>query len=870
MKESKRRRSLSGAVLIMILTVMFVLIILLTATLTTVTTANQRIYTKFEENQAYYTARSALDVFTQNMMADSNYYAGKKYNYTDVDVTPAVIVNNKDMKQGLALQFDLYKIHSQCETYGKNATSGEANIKWAENMTAANAASIFSATNLGVTSGGTPPEQGNFSISSTALNQETASSGKQFDYIEYQVTLPTLSDGSDEYGKFVDVDKTKTGNPQIAKIKVEVLDRVYATEPSYTSDQIKAYFGGDHSVISDDATLMSAIAKGSRSKDYMKLKVTSTVTVWGIEGISVVIIETNEKNTPATDQALTATGKFSGGGGAQARLMGGGATMDTGVSKVGDGNNMFGSIFSLGQLEWTSSAETVLNKNEFMVAMGGIAPSTNQTNVKAKGKGAFLLWGGTSELTQGAIGDGTNPISVFSKHIVHNGSNPYTFNGDVYVETFENKANNPGKVTVNSGNMYVKNLILDGSMFTVTTSDTGAPAAVTIDSNELNALKAKFCTGYSIKGTKSDGTTILITASGATVNGTNVTLNSTIDTVSKAAFDMNTFTIQKKDGKLYRRYENLPFNVDGKNYVDVPTAQAYFGEYFKNGAFHDETGELKDYNNQTNYSLTATCNEYSNIYSDTNKNKWLITGADMLADYLELPELLPGASARTISGLISDGKIPGVPAGSAIETMPTGTVDIDLSGGDKYYLLQGSYQNCTWTVRGNNGRLILLIPEDTNTHIIKSTGSSWEVGSMDYSAISSYTVTFDNCALVTEQIDIASISSSGVNNGTTKAPRIDIYGGTGSFFNTSNQNLICGYFMMPTGYFYLNNGKTSGNYTSGGVTTSTSNVAVVGSVLCNEFCESNQSGVLYLGKNSGAATPGEPHLNIQSSQYVRS
>ena len=40
-----------------------------------VTTASQRIYTKYEENQAYYSARSALDVFTQNMLYDKSYYA---------------------------------------------------------------------------------------------------------------------------------------------------------------------------------------------------------------------------------------------------------------------------------------------------------------------------------------------------------------------------------------------------------------------------------------------------------------------------------------------------------------------------------------------------------------------------------------------------------------------------------------------------------------------------------------------------------------------------------------------------------------------------------------------------------------------------
>lgn len=860
MKGPKRRRSLSGAVLVMILTVMFVLIILLTATLTTVTTANQRIYTKFEENQAYYTARSALDVFTLNMLGDDKYWSGKTYDYTDKNVSPAQIKTGQKMKQGLALQHDLYSIHSQCETYGKDG-SGKAILQWAENMESTDAANIFSSVNMDVA--GTPPEKDYFSISSTALNTEPTSTNKQYDYIEYQVTLPVLDDGSNNYGKFVDKDQT-TGN-QVAKIKVEVLDRIYATDPGYTSDQLKRYFTHDADQTgcpANDADLMAAIAKGSRNKDYMRIKITSTVTVMGTEGMAVVIIETTEKDTPANDQALTATGKFSGAGGAQSRLMGGGATMDLGIAGIGDGNNMFGSIYSLGQLQWVSSTDTTLNKGEFMVAMGGIAPTSNQTNVKAHGKGAFLFWGGTSDLGQGTIGDATNPISVISKHIVHNGSNEFYFNGDVYVETFENKANNPGKVVVGSGhNMYVKNLILDGSMFTITNDDSGNPIKVSINSSELSSLNIKLCTGYSIKGTTWDGKSILINSSGATVNGTGVILDTTLTTGGGSPFDINTFDIQKRDGKLYRRYD-LPFNVGTNSYVDVPTAQAYFGEYFKAGAFHEETGELKDFSNPTDYDLTHSCNAYSNIYSNANKNLWLLTGADMLAEYLELPDLAPGAAARTISGMLSDGTIASKLSVPNIEPMPTGTVDIDLSGGDKCYILSGSYSGCKWTVKGTGGRLILLIKEDSNTHLLSPTGS------VD-SGLSS-TVTFDNCELITEYIDTTAAKTN-IVNGTTKAPRIDIYGGTGSFFNTGNQNFICGYFMMPTGYVYLNNGKTSGKYTNGGVTVDpVSNLAVVGSILCNEFCESNQSAVLFLDKNSGGTTPGEPILNTNSSTYVRS
>ena len=69
MAESKRRpRSLKGAVLIMVITILFVLIVMLLATLAVVSSTTQRTYTKYEETQAYYTARSVLEVYIDEIL----------------------------------------------------------------------------------------------------------------------------------------------------------------------------------------------------------------------------------------------------------------------------------------------------------------------------------------------------------------------------------------------------------------------------------------------------------------------------------------------------------------------------------------------------------------------------------------------------------------------------------------------------------------------------------------------------------------------------------------------------------------------------------------------------------------------------------
>ena len=117
--STDKKKSLRGVVLIMVVTVMFVLIIMLLATLSVVSTAQNRYYTKYEENQAYYTARSALDVFTQKLLCDSDYYAydetgtsARTYKYTMVDMSKsasdkaAAQSPDTKMKQGLAIELD--------------------------------------------------------------------------------------------------------------------------------------------------------------------------------------------------------------------------------------------------------------------------------------------------------------------------------------------------------------------------------------------------------------------------------------------------------------------------------------------------------------------------------------------------------------------------------------------------------------------------------------------------------------------------------------------------------------------------------------------------------------------------------------------
>ena len=221
MTKSKQRQSLSGTVLIMILTVMFVLIIMLMATLTVVTTASQRIYTKFEENQAYYTSRSALEVVTTKMLQDGGYIG------TNTNISAP---SGTDEYQGFQMQAALYTVKVKDE-YGNMDPDKNENIYGSVNK----------------------------------------------DYLEYLVTLPALGNPGDKYGSFSD------GSEIL--IKMEVLDRVY------------------------DCGSDGTYATGNRADDKLKVKITATSEVNGVEGTASVLIEAGPKTgANNTTRAVTTLG----------------------------------------------------------------------------------------------------------------------------------------------------------------------------------------------------------------------------------------------------------------------------------------------------------------------------------------------------------------------------------------------------------------------------------------------------------------------------------------------------------------------------------------------------------------------------------
>ena len=62
-KKVRRHKRTKGVVLFTVVAIMFMLLIMIMATLAVVSSANRRTYTKFKENQAYFSARSGIETF---------------------------------------------------------------------------------------------------------------------------------------------------------------------------------------------------------------------------------------------------------------------------------------------------------------------------------------------------------------------------------------------------------------------------------------------------------------------------------------------------------------------------------------------------------------------------------------------------------------------------------------------------------------------------------------------------------------------------------------------------------------------------------------------------------------------------------------
>lgn len=873
MKEPKRRQSLSGAVLIMILTVMFVLIILLTATLTTVTTANQRIYTKFEENQAYYTARSALDVFTQNMLDDGNYVAKTNgYNYGDAETA--------DLKQGLGLQLDLYSITSQ---NGMNISQAD----------------LFSYVNT-ITDSDKKKDQYKYyyGTNHTPGTLATAAAGTSVSEVNYEVELPALTDtSSNNYGKLSDYES----GVSTAKIKVEVLDRKYdmgafnftsghsnmdvKTFLSTLSDADLKTFFDSLTVGSQDAKdIAHAIAEGNREKDKMRVKITATTVFDGVEGMAVLIFDTHEPKQVTTSRAITSLSDLSQGSGMFP--IGGASALFDGEVKFNQSSIATGSVYLQGSLN-SQDLSQYMSAND-VVYVKGDCYWQNQAAPIVKEKGATLFIGGTLTIDTGASGTfGSNGNEAnLIVGTLKNQNNFAGFYGNVYCNTLDLSSSN--NVKVNNGSVYTNNLILGGSQWT----DAGGTLNITVNAPTGTTVNVGTSVKAEIKQWVGSSEVLMYTVDLNTTPPTvydslnqvyggavNVTATGvpTPNSSYKVNIDLTDYTTTPLQTDNTRKFK-MPANiitgagVAATRDVIIPTVANLYADYFDASAFKAATGEFDFTPSSPTLSDADRRTEFKNFLA-----AHVITAEQKLGGATPLTTLDKYSNYVTVEARDSAAEA----ARPASEQIPAAFTNV-ITGSGK---LKQSDNNGN----GNNYGLIAIDARDNAIEIQlnddATSGATYYAGR--FVVFGKKEVTFllagsqkinlggqtGSCVFEVYSSEIYNATSLALGSASpsTPAPKINFYAAsTVPEIALGHATFVCGYFYSPKSLFDLAGGMNGKAYSTTYDSYSIGSPAygVIGSILCSGYNSQQKVGVAYIEPTKDD-TPGDPIHDFEAYQYVR-
>jgi hypothetical protein len=426
---------------------MLILIVFCMATLAMVSTANTRAVTKFEENQSFFTAASALEIFASGTLKDSIYYATDSPGGTNprnyINETGAAVPK---MSQGRALELDLYKVavmKSNSPPTDQDPLKGNGkNGNTTNFFTGANAPLnyIINATTADYFSDTQPSYGAQF-----AVKDPTTSGTAGFKYAEYTMALPGISSGGialgsgDNYGLFADSATGSvnggpaTGTIYPATITVEVIERYYdvagvkfeklkkymdgiadtdpATPTADEKEAVKAILTGGVSTGNPDAALIkAAIRSGDRHKDYFRIRVTAETTLLGIKGTTAqefVIYETPDDDY---DSSNTSTGGLGNGGQNTAMHITGGASSMDSLNMTVPGQ--IGAFYSEKDFFLGNSGDVSLGAREFVFAKGHVILGNGGAAgaIETNGNAAYV-YAGQGIYIRGSTGIGASALS---------------------------------------------------------------------------------------------------------------------------------------------------------------------------------------------------------------------------------------------------------------------------------------------------------------------------------------------------------------------------------------------------------------------------------------------------------------------------
>ncbi|MDE7287899.1 MAG: hypothetical protein K2N71_00135, partial [Oscillospiraceae bacterium] len=639
-----------------------------------------------------------------------------------------------------------------------------------------------------------------------------------------------------------------------AKIKIEVLERKYnlgtytdgGVEKKVPDADVEDFLSksGSYTTVTDDM-IAEAIGNGNRKKDTMRVQITATTEYSGVEGVAVLILDSNEPPVNNSSKAITT---FGTAGSDNLRIVGGSsATDDVKWSNTG---YVYGSVYAEKDYEINTGAKIYLNAGESFF-VGGDLKITNQ-NFQVVDKSAaatpankkpLVYVGGKLESNNFGASTFSNGIDLIT-HGIKITSNGFTAANNVYCIGDLDLSSANG-LTV-SGNIYVQGNIITPS------SDCNFYYKADTSEYKVSGITGKIFFSGNILS--SDGATDLTSgfSSAAPAN----LFQQTLSLSSTAKGDKKIPTIDQLKNPTAEESSvkvTLP-NPSGGSAIDkeIPNHVENFNEYY----VVDEDGDLVD--------------------SSGNK----ITNPNTQSPVPISAEKMAKLSGFTKTDVGADKEIKAIPTTDISSGTYYGFKQIDTGGGNvkcylktgddygKYYLTGGGTVEIVLDQTGsaNNGTTIVVDTASKTTLKVygPNTGSEYSLWHFYVYNNETYEAKTNGSVL-----NVGDQSGHGI-----VVPNIYYYfsDNTKVYFQYADAHLT-GYVYAPGTEFRADaSGSTSFKLKYNGADVesgSNQQMLIIGSLLGKSVNFSNCQGISYINPNLNDDTPGDPIHQWQSYQYIR-
>lgn len=538
-KLTGRTPALKGAVLIMVMTVMFVLIFLLAGTIAVVYSAHNRAMLKYEESQAYYTARSTLDAYLDAFLKDNDNQTGDSslgsvntvavpYYYINNTTSPASCTSI-NAKQGRALELDIYGLKVSVAPKGAggladadypydgvtesiwsvgnyandkylydwvkqyildlalgdfNVPAGQTLEDFRDDYATHNAASYAAARTLALKAINSKLTDYNHTdtslIPSDSLSIETTPG-----YAPYYKQFTVSETGDTLYYRVPANTFTSYGNAGTSGSFGKVADTFSDgdTDAIITVQLLERTMN----LSKDGADYKLKFDGGNREKDHVKIKVTCEIMLDGISTTTSVMYANEYVQKPSSNKAIVSLSDVHSG--TSLKAFGGVASMATAALNWTNNSGTSGNAYFRGDVNFgTTTPAFVLNSSNIFYSDGTITVGANRPRDDVIEAGA-TFFSKRMEIGQQGFGSTGHEVNAICEEFVctnsTSGGGARMF-GKVFAENFDITSGMGNNTKIVEGDLYTNYITFSENDLYYNFDPATATLTITIDQKSDN------------------------------------------------------------------------------------------------------------------------------------------------------------------------------------------------------------------------------------------------------------------------------------------------------------------------------------------------------------------------------------------------